>query len=763
MSITITDGIALMPPAFAAGLSAWSSGDGRAGSDTYAGAGAGVLVPADADFGSCLEIVKTTATQRLRWTGRTPVLPGVYLRVSVRLKVLSGALPQVRVAGTPLDGAGAVLAGLPGQGPATAIPALGRVVTVSGIIARSPRTGVDLAWPGAVEGHLGIDLTGPTGSVIRIDDVTIEDATDVFLRVMLAQVDVRDFGAVGDGVTDDSAAFRAADAAAAGRVVLVPAGTFRLAQDVTLSSHARFQGTVTMPPEAKLVLQRDFHLNAYVDAFGSEETGFRRAWQALLAFADHESLDLCGRRIALTQPCDLQSADPARTSFATRRVIRNGQFQVAAGAEAAFADRVVTATATWSAARPTELAGLASAAAIPVGSLVTGEGVAREIYVRAVDAAAGTVTLSAPPGALAASQSYTFRRFGYLLDLSGYESLSQLQLADIDFLGGGVASGLMLARDGIACQIRDCSFTRPAARAITSIGTGCQGLLVDRCQFLSNEQQAEAEARTTVALNVNANDAKLRDNRGVLFRHFAVLGGGGHLISGNHVFGGDGSANGVRLGGLIFAQANPRSLVVGNYLDNLSLEWTNERDAAPAQSGAMSFGGLTVTGNLLHASNVAPWFAFLVVRPMGPGHFLDGLIVTGNVVRVLGAPVARIEAVDAAVAALDPAKARAVAFGANAVHGVVQEARNPATLLHAQATASATWLVDAAGALPFGGTARGIDTVQPVGRVQTAAGASVFDHPFAEGEAGAARQQVRLTFSQPVRGSARVTVRMDAG
>ena len=63
--------------------------------------------------------------------------------------------------------------------------------------------------------------------------------------------------------------------------------------------------------------------------------------------------------------------------------------------------------------------------------------------------------------------------------------------------------------------------------------------MVDRCQFLSNEQPLNAQDRTSIALNVNSNDPKLRNNRIVRFAHFAVLGGSGNIITGNHFFQGD--------------------------------------------------------------------------------------------------------------------------------------------------------------------------------------------------------------------------------
>ena len=86
MNQVITDGLNLMPPEFADGLANWSQEDGTPGTDTWATAGNAALVPADQDFGTCLEILKTQTTTRIRYMAETPVLPGLYLRISARIK-----------------------------------------------------------------------------------------------------------------------------------------------------------------------------------------------------------------------------------------------------------------------------------------------------------------------------------------------------------------------------------------------------------------------------------------------------------------------------------------------------------------------------------------------------------------------------------------------------------------------------------------------------------------------------------------------------
>jgi len=759
MNKAITDGIVLMPLPFAAGLGVWSSGNGTPGSDTYATSGNGVFVPADQDFGGCLEINKTAATTRLRYMGETPILPGCYLRVTARVKAIAGDFPTVRISAWAGLNGGAEATTEATTAPATTLSNYGEVVEISAIIGTGDRTGVDLVWTEAAYGHFGIDLTGPNGGVVRVDDLTIEDITSAFHRNIMAVVDVRDYGAAGDGTTDDADAFIAADAAAAGREVLISEGIYRLGKSVTMHSRVRFEGTVTQDAEDRFILQKNFDYPTYVDAFGNEEAAFKKAYQALLNFSDHESLDLGGRRISLSKPLDMQACDPMRTVFATRRVVRNGQFQPIAGP--AWDTDVVTSQATYSTGTPDRLSNVTDVANVAVGSLVQGTGVGREVYVTAKNVGQQTVDLSQPLYDAAGTQTFTFIRFKYMLDFSGYDDLAQFVLDDIDFQCSGDASAILMAPQGLTFHVRDCFITKPKDRGISSIGRGCQGMMIDRCNFVSNEQPLAVQDRSSVAFNCNANDVKIRDNRVSLFKHFCIIAGTGNLVSGNHWFHGDSEPNGVRKGGIIFTTPNCRSVVMGNYCDNNFIEWTNEHSAEPARGTQFSFGGLTITGNTFLSSDTAPWFNFIVIKPYGPDHFIHGFSVVSNVFRSINGNIDRIEGIDTSFADLDFTRMRAITFSGNTFHNISEIVQNPASLEHTQSSASTTWVAETAPHLPFGGRARNVDALMPNGPVQTASNADVFELPWADTSFGPDNTQVRFVWNTAVKGSVRYTARMD--
>lgn len=758
MNKVITDGLVLMPPAFADGLDVWSSGDGTPGSDTYAGSGNGAFVPADQNFQGCLEIVKTQSVTKLRYMGETTLLLGCYLRVRALVGCLSGALPDVRITGWPGQAGGAELTGVVTTGPSVALTGYGDVVEVSAIIGTGSRTGVDMVWTGANYGHLGLDFTGANGAVLRIDDIIIEDITSVFLRDMMGAVDVRDYGAVGDGVTDDAAAFEAADNDSNGREVLVSAGTYFLGSSVTFQNQVRFEGTVLQGAADRLIFQKNFDYPTYFAAFGDEEIALKKALQALLNFSDHDSLDLGGRRISLSGPLDVQAAVSNKTQFEVRRVLRNGQLQPTLGPN--WDDDVVVAQATYADTAPYTLTNVANVSAIQPGALVTGNGVGREVYVTSVNVAQGTVTLSTQLFDAIGTQPFTFTRFKYLLDFSGFAKLSDFIIDDVEFRCEGACSGALLPPDGLMFQVRDCHILRPKDRGFTSHGEGCQGMIVDRCNFVSDEQAIPSQNRTSIAFNVNANDPKIRNNRGVRFRHFCVLQGNGNIIANNHWFNGDNETDGVRLGGLVLTSPNCLMTVTGNYIDNNFIEWTNEHDATPVNTG-FSFGGLTIVGNIFLAIDVQPSFRWIVVKPYGTGHFISGLSVQGNVFRTYNATIERVEKIDTTYADLNFNLMRNIIFEGNAFNGITSQTRNPHIDVHNQNSVDQTWTVATNNFLPFGGWTRTINSLVPVQAIRNGAGDPVFAQPYVDPVNGANTDEFRIIWPEAVEGQIRYSVRMD--
>ncbi|MFN3846058.1 MAG: glycosyl hydrolase family 28-related protein [Paracoccaceae bacterium] len=759
MNKAITDGLVLMPPPFAAGLNLWSREDGLPGQGSYAAQANAAFVPADQDFGGALELQKTSTTQKLRCFQQIPIQPGLYLQVKVRVKCISGAFPSVRIAGWAGRSNGTNVPGVVQTGPSVALTQYGQVAEVTAIIGAGSRGGVAMAWgASATYGHIGLDLIGPNGGVVRIDDIEIEDVTGIYLRDIFDAVDVRDYGAKGDGVADDTAAFDAADTAAEGRTITVPAGTYRIAGNLTIENPIRFQGTLIQPDNVRLALTRNYDLDTYTSAFGNELLGFKKALQALFYFTDHVALDLSDRRVDLVEPIDV-SAICGLTIFAQRRFLTNGQLNAVAGP--AWDTVTVTSNTTYNPANPKLLTGVANISTIPVGAHVSGPGVGREVYVVSKNVGTGTVTLSQALWGGAGTRTLTFRRYKYLLDFSGFEDLSRFEIDRMDLNCNGICSGVMLPKVGLTIRIGDSVFNRPKDRGISSIGSGCQGLVVDSCQFLSNEQAMLAQDRASIAVNVNANDTKIRNNRVVRFAHFMVMNGGGHLISGNHFFQGDGAAAGLRRAGIVITQTNPRLTITGNYVDNCFLEWSNEHDAYPDFTSGFSFGNMSIVANHFFASDVAPWFRWIVIAPKGSGQFVHGLSVSDNTFRTINGSVDRAEGVDTTNGTLDFGRFRNVIFSANAFNGVTQIAMSPLTILHTQNTAADTWVVDGGAFMPFGARARNTQSLVADGAVTNASNVAQFATPYALNEQGANRNLVHLRWPVAVKGKMLATIRCD--
>ncbi|MHA3916230.1 glycosyl hydrolase family 28-related protein [Halovulum sp. GXIMD14793] len=763
MNKEITEGLALMPPQFIDGLDVWSNQDGTPGSTTYDTVASGVLVASDQDFGTCLELIKTDNPQKLRHTGETPILPGCYLEVTARVKLMSGPFPQVRIAAYAGDAVGNPVTGIDLTGPTVSLGTVGRIYTVRAIIGSGQRTGVDMVWgTDPVFAHVGLDIVGDNGAVVRVESVDVRDMTAVFHRELMDWIDVRDYGAIGDGITDDADAFETADAAAAGRDLVVPEGTYRLGRDVTILSRIRFEGTIVQDPAHRLILRSNFDYPTYVDAFGNETTALGKALQALFNFADHDSLDLGGRRIQLDAPIDIKAVVPNLVNFGNRRVLHNGQ--LAAVDNANWDPIIATETADYTPSTDNrKLTNVTNIGGIEVGSLIEGFGVGREIYVTAKDEANNELTVSAPLGRAQPNQQYTFTREKYMLDFLGTNRINFFNIADVEFYCEGRANGVLLPPDGIAWSIRDYFFRMPRSHAITSTGEGCQGIGIDRNHFIASDASELVQNRRSVAFNINANDAKIRDNRCAQFKHFGIFHGGGNLIVGNHFWQFDSDDQGERTAGLVFTQISVKSIVTGNYIDSMCIELTNElKTGNQPNVDPDGFGKLAITGNILSATKVPPWFTFLRIRPTGVGHPIKGISFTGNAIKNFGgAIVDRIEEVDTSIGNVDHSLTEDVQFHSNSFEAVTHPTCSPALVEHVQANPSSTWTVDLSDKLPFGGRALTVVGLMPDGPIELSNGSNVHNFPYCNTQQGTGGQSVQVRWGTSVRGKVRMQVRSD--
>ena len=73
-------------------------------------------------------------------------------------------------------------------------------------------------------------MTRPISEQVTYDGVTVKEELDAINAKLAEWVSVKDFGAAGDGVTDDTAAIEAAIAAAttAKTTLVFPSGTYKL-------------------------------------------------------------------------------------------------------------------------------------------------------------------------------------------------------------------------------------------------------------------------------------------------------------------------------------------------------------------------------------------------------------------------------------------------------------------------------------------------------------------------------------------------------
>jgi hypothetical protein len=171
--------IDLMPPPFCEGLHDWSRGDGTPESATYGELDAAdARITQDADFGTCLELRKTEIVQRVRYMGEMPFRPGGYVEVSARIKSLRGPRGLARIAALPGGRMGRPLHDLQANGAVVGLDIYERTYEAVAVFGPEPRPGVDIVWEDRVlYAHVGLDIIGPNGGVVRIENLRARDVT----------------------------------------------------------------------------------------------------------------------------------------------------------------------------------------------------------------------------------------------------------------------------------------------------------------------------------------------------------------------------------------------------------------------------------------------------------------------------------------------------------------------------------------------------------------------------------------------------------
>lgn len=138
----------------------------------------------------------------------------------------------------------------------------------------APRTAGDLVWLNGLLYIVTADMAAGTTYIqgVNIEPITIEEyinnlddavKTEIYNRIFSLSVyaNVRYYGAAGDGVTDDSAAFQ--EAIDSGRPVFVPAGTYVVREAVKTSGDFEILGGVeaeVIPVYVGGVAQRIFYI-----------------------------------------------------------------------------------------------------------------------------------------------------------------------------------------------------------------------------------------------------------------------------------------------------------------------------------------------------------------------------------------------------------------------------------------------------------------------------------------------------------------------
>ena len=757
MTLDMIGGESYLPKRFNEGLNYWRN-DLAASSVTTLDADPNFTLSTQAnDTYGQLIVNKSNSTMAAVHGSLIPIIATQYLEVKFKIQLLSGSAPNVKIIGAATTSTGTPLPANSRNGPSVELVS-GIEMEVSAIIGSGARPGVDLVWQTDVAGaYFGLELTGPNGGTVLVKDMQISDVSAAFLSMHSGMIDIRDYGGIGDGTTDCRDAFIAADAEANGRTLFLPEGDFYIGSELTIHSPLRCTGRIVADDATPIMLIHRYDLETYFHAFKNEEVAFRKGFQALFKFSDHNIFDMRGRRVELTAPVRFKELLPDISRVTYQRTICNGELR--AWNSSQWNDSVATSSARYDGIQdPLVLSNVQNISQIDIGSNIHGSGVGRDVFVVDKNESAKTITLNRELYGPPTTQTYTFTRFKFLIDFCEVDEVKYFEMVNIRFQLKARASLIILAKKGIACKMTHLWVQGPKDRGICSYNEGCNGITVESCNFQSDEWVVEASERKAIAISTKKNDMKIRNNRCTYFRHFAVLGGTGHIISGNHFFQDNPNGGESRSAGMVLTDGFSKSLFVGNYIDNCWIECTQEHIYGDRSSVNAFIGYQTITGNHFTLSNIddASGFAFIKFRPFGNNEKLVGLSVIGNVfVNYCDTNMESAEAIVTANGNIDWNKTTDVVFSGNSWRSINHQSSSPNYKKVSRSTSAKTWTEDFQDDLPFG--------AKPLRVISLVANSDLTSShlPKTATLQGSGSKDVTFTFPDSTKGSLNVGFSMD--
>lgn len=459
------------------------------------------------------------------------------------------------------------------------------------------------------------------------------------------------YGAVGDGTTDDRDAL--ATALSSGSQVYLTR-QYRIASNLTASSAALIfaggsiipdsgiafgisgSGDLQVVPGSRIIDTSEggvlrtnstdlrgpaLKISHYVpyDLTDDATEGLKLALKDLFTL-NYYALDLEGRQVRVSSSLVMDVVTGLTTKVEWKR-IHNGEIYLTDD----FSTNSPTSTGTVTAAVTggSDVATVASTAALAKGMEVSGTDIPRATYIKSIDSAT-QFTMTRKSISNGPSRTITWKKHAFLFDFLNFSRLSRFTFSNIYFNLREEGSGYRSSADEDIVEFKDCRFVSPETYGICQYNEG-GGITIDGCDFLCNDAAIDPPDRTRIAVVMNG-DCRVINNRTAYFRHAFVIDGGSTQFIGNHPFAGAGSGPTGHMANVIYMRSG-NHVISANYIDNGWIEFSNE--AFGYNSGAPAGGGI-ICGNRFTTKSDDAAEAFIVIKPMRSSTPIERMIIEGN-------------------------------------------------------------------------------------------------------------------------------------